>query len=159
MREPRGITAGSDGNIWFTNYANHSIGRITPAGVVSSFTDPAILYPGQIVAGADGNLWFTNSFDIGRITVDGVVSTFGGVDVYRYGIAAGPDGNLWLTTYSSPFDTTTAIGRLTPSGVVSNFTDPGIVEPTGMAAGPDGDLWFTNAGRKAQTQARSALGN
>jgi streptogramin lyase len=36
---PQGIVAGPDGNIWFTNRGNNSIGRITPAGVVSNFTD------------------------------------------------------------------------------------------------------------------------
>ena len=30
-------------------------GRLTPAGVVSNFADPAIGRPGQIVSGPDGN--------------------------------------------------------------------------------------------------------
>jgi len=33
-----GITAGSDGALWFTNYDNSSIGRITTAGVVTNDT-------------------------------------------------------------------------------------------------------------------------
>ena len=30
---PLEIAAGPDGNLWFTNFANGRIGRITPAGV------------------------------------------------------------------------------------------------------------------------------
>jgi streptogramin lyase len=65
-----------DGNLWFINAGNNrgpapataaSIGRITPAGVVSNFTSTGIQGMGQnemseedITTGPDGNLWFTN---------------------------------------------------------------------------------------------------
>ena len=61
LRAPYGITAGPDGNLWFTNSGNNSIGRITPAGVVSNFTGAGINGPNGITAGPDGNLWFTNA--------------------------------------------------------------------------------------------------
>ena len=35
---PRGITAGPDGNLWFTEGDGDRIGRITPAGVVTEFS-------------------------------------------------------------------------------------------------------------------------
>ena len=56
---PFGIAAGPDGNLWFTNYGNDSIGRITPAGVVSTYTGAGISHPVGIAAGPDGNVWFT----------------------------------------------------------------------------------------------------
>ena len=67
---PHGITAGSDGALWFTNSGNNSIGRISTADVVSNYTDPSISEPWAIAAGPDGDLWFTNPGDnsIGRIT-------------------------------------------------------------------------------------------
>jgi streptogramin lyase len=37
-----------------------------------------------------------------------------------------------------------SIGRITTSGVVSNYTDTSISNPRWIAAGPDGALWFTN---------------
>ena len=55
------------------------------------------------------------------------------------GIAAGPDGNLWFTNFDSA-----SIGRITPGGLVTNYTGTGIIGPEGIAAGPDGNLWFTN---------------
>jgi glucose/arabinose dehydrogenase len=36
-----------------------------------------------------------------------------------------------------------SIGRITTAGVVTNYTDPSITDPSAIAAGPDGALWFT----------------
>jgi virginiamycin B lyase len=52
-----------------------------------------------------------------------------------HAIAAGPDGNVWFT------ETFGRIGRITPSGVVTEFKGlPQLVG--GIAPGPDGALWF-----------------
>src|SRR5262249_24995658 len=56
---PIGITAGPDGNLWFTESVG-KIGRITPAGTITEFPIPtAGSAPYRITAGPDGNLWFT----------------------------------------------------------------------------------------------------
>ena len=56
---PFGITAGPDGNLWFTEERNN-IGRITTAGAITEFAVPtANSEPFGITAGPDGNLWFT----------------------------------------------------------------------------------------------------
>lgn len=68
---PEGITAGPDGNLWFTEAAANKIGRITPDGSITEFPIPtAASRPRKITAGPDGNLWFTESSGnkIGRIT-------------------------------------------------------------------------------------------
>ncbi|HVF78130.1 MAG TPA: hypothetical protein VNA28_07515, partial [Solirubrobacteraceae bacterium] len=57
-------------------------------------------------------------------------------------IAAGPDGNLWFTERAAG-----RIGRITPAGVVTEFS-AGITanaRPTAIAAGADGAMWFTEA--------------
>ena len=41
---PVWIAAGPDGALWFTNYANDSIGRITTAGAVTNYNPES--YPG-----------------------------------------------------------------------------------------------------------------
>ena len=75
---PAGITAGPDGNLWFTEAGRNRIGRITPAGVVTEFSAgiSAKSVPGGITAGPDGNLWFTEfgGDRIGRITPVGIIS-------------------------------------------------------------------------------------
>ena len=55
-------------------------------------------------------------------------------------VAVGPDGNLWFTEFSG-----NRIGRITPQGVVTEFSagiGPG-AGPNAITAGPDGNLWFT----------------
>ena len=77
----------------------------------------------------------------------GGASPFGTVTVVArgisdpLGIAAGPDGNLWFTSTGNA-----SIGRVTPAGVIANFTGTDIQYPAGIAAGPDGNMWFTNNG-------------
>ena len=157
---PNGIAAGPDGNLWFantgSNSTNDSIGRITPAGVITTFTDAGIDRPRDIVAGPDGNLWFTNTLgdSIGRITPAGVVSTFTDATIDGpWGIAPGPDGNLWFTNTLG-----NSIGRITPAGVVSNFTGAGINDPRGITAGPDGTMWFVNEGNNSIAQVTVTAG-
>ncbi len=61
--------------------------------------------PGAITVGSDGNLWFTNVNNrIGRVTIDGVVTTYDatGADVRApFGITLGPDGDLWFTSLAN----------------------------------------------------------
>ncbi len=141
---PLGITAGPDGNLWFT--PRGGIGRITPSGVVTIF--PLNTIPHQITAGPDGNLWFTDNFrgNIGRTTPAGVITLFpiptrpGGGSSQPVGIAAGPDGNIWFTE-SNPG--AHKIGRITRTGVITEFTVATTGSLIGITAGPDGNLWFT----------------
>ena len=144
---PEGITAGPDGNLWFTEFDGDRIGRITPTGLVTEYT--AGITPGSspngITAGPDGNLWFTefNGGRVGRITPAGGVTEFpvAGSATSLNGITTGPDGNLWYAADSH-------IGRVTPTGVVTPFsagisTDSRLEQIT---PGPDSNLWFTANG-------------
>lgn len=119
---PWSVTAGPDGNLWFTQAGTGGVGRITPQGVVTEFTAgiTAESTPWDITSGPDGNLWFTDRFEnqIGRITPQGVVTELtAALGPVRFeGITAGPDGNLWAAE-SQPL----AVARITPQGVVSEF--------------------------------------
>src|SRR5438093_1231840 len=76
---PGRITAGPDGNVWFTESLGNKIGRITPAGVITEFPVPTSdSHPDGITAGPDGNVWFTEitGMKIGRITPAGVITEF-----------------------------------------------------------------------------------
>jgi virginiamycin B lyase len=64
---PSGITAGPDGNLWFTedNNPGGAIGRITP-GAPNTITEfntglTTTSNPGPITLGPDGNLWFVEA--------------------------------------------------------------------------------------------------
>jgi streptogramin lyase len=165
---PLDITAGPDGNLWFTEIMTDQngsvqagkIGRITATGTVSEFS----LLTGNtlatdIITGPDGNLWFTEGDKIARITPIGKISEFPlpSANTFLSSITTGPDGNLWFTEQQGK------IGRMTLTGKVSEFSLPShqypagpnpTKEPAGSAqgeplaitAGPDGNLWFTEIG-------------
>jgi len=74
---PLDITAGPDGNLWFTEYLNNRIGRITPSGALTEFAVPTPeAFPADIALGADGNVWFveTRGNNVGRITPTGAAT-------------------------------------------------------------------------------------
>jgi virginiamycin B lyase len=149
---PTGIVAGPDGALWFTESSSKKIGRVATDGTIAEFTIPTASTPNQIAVGADGALWFTSAFAIGRVTTAGVFSE------YKTGISAfvqpnfitpGPDGNLWFTETSFSFNTN-KIGRITPSGTITEFVVSTYVgqlifgnsDLQQIIAGPDGALWF-----------------
>jgi streptogramin lyase len=144
---PNYITAGPDGNMWFTDVALNKIGRITPAGQVSEFgvgLTPSAELTG-ITAGPDGNVWFTErkGGKVGRITPGGIITEFSsgitGEPRDVYGITSGPGGKLWFTETSAG-----RIGAIDPAtGEVKEFSSPsGVI--TKIVVGPDGNLWYTN---------------
>ena len=55
------ITAGSDGNLWFTENEGNKIGRITTGGVIRETSAKSGMYPVGIAAGPDGNVWFAEA--------------------------------------------------------------------------------------------------
>ncbi len=108
---PRSIAVGPDNALWFTaedgNGPNDRIGRITTAGVITTYELPGFNHctPNSIVAGSDGGLWFTCQ----RVNMIGRISTAGEVTPYFLppapsgdefqwlrAITLGPDGALWI---------------------------------------------------------------
>ena len=73
------ITAGPDGNLWFTESSGNKIGRITTTGTITEFAIPtAKSLPVSITSSPDGNLWFTEEYgyNIGKITTTGAITEF-----------------------------------------------------------------------------------
>lgn len=124
--EPTGLTIDAAGNLFVADTFNHTIRKVTPAGVVTTFAgQPGI---GGHVDGLGGRLSYPNGlgFDVAgnlfvaqgsnatvrRITADGVISTVAGVpnlhgntdglgSVTRFGtpiaVAADITGNLYIS--------------------------------------------------------------
>jgi virginiamycin B lyase len=133
------ITAGPDGNLWFTEAKR--IGRITPTGRVTEFDDP----PGVIrdyvrIVSDRGSLVATDSAGTTwRISTTGVATA----QRWRPGglSATGADGAVWAFDWQAK-----RITRATPAGRLTSYE--GFDEyffPYSMAAGPDGNLWATGA--------------
>lgn len=141
---PESIAAGPDGNLWFTEVFGNRIGRMTPSGSLTEFEAPG--NPRGIAGGPDGALWFTTSSAVGRITVNGHVTTYAvGNDpsLPLNDIGLGSDGNLWFTQEG-------AIRHISPDGrrIVSVPVPTGS-SPGSLVSGPDGNIWFTDTGLNA----------
>lgn len=135
---PDQITAGPDGNLWFTDISLDRIVRITSAGVMTEFQ---ILTPFSrpigITAGPDGAVWFTElvASKIGRITTDGTITEFPLPTAASspHGITTGPDGALWFTEARG-----NKIGRITTAGLINEFSIPTpSAKPMNITVGSD----------------------
>jgi virginiamycin B lyase len=163
--EPRSITNGSDGNLWFTEgneiftpnpddpdaggTTHRNIGRITPAGEITEFRiedgigpNECFCLPNDIVQGPGGVLYFTtNNPGLGRITTSGVVLPFVAPE-NSLANGAGIDAHgtdVWYADFNNDslwrYDTTD-----TTSGSFTQFNVP---EPSDVAVAEDGIVWFT----------------
>jgi virginiamycin B lyase len=106
-----GITAGPDGNLWFTETTSaanlgggpqsrptSSVGRLTPSGGVQLIALASSLgSAGAITAGPDGALWCAAA-TIARITPSGQVSSFTLPDAHAEvgAVADGPGKAVWF---------------------------------------------------------------
>jgi len=137
---PTDITLGGDGNLWFIEGIG-KIGRITPQGVITEFTDDLSL-PFSIATGPDGNVWFTQRFkpEIGKITPDGEF-TFYPTPGNTEEIARGHGNTLIFSEFGS-----SKIAKITTDGVVTESPEIRNSLPTGIAAGPDKTIWFLGSG-------------
>ena len=151
--QPRDITLGADGNMWFTESELNvsQIGRVDAKGNITEFVVPThFSQPSEIISGPDGALWFTEPSGfpngIGRVTTVGVFTEYGPdlntcspCSITPNGIAATSDGNIWFTDFNL-----NAVGRLDPSTrafTFYNIPTPNAT-PAGITLGPDGALWF-----------------
>ena len=141
---PADITAGPDGNLWFTEFDSGSLARILPfaPNTITEFNlSHADIRPAGIASGPDGNVWFVEitGNQVGRISPASItefsIPTAGSAP---QDIVAGPDGNLWFT------EAIGKIGRITPGSpnTITEFPIPSGQGPRGITVGPDGNIWF-----------------
>ena len=74
--DPRGITTGPDGALWFADDAANQIGRMSVTGELTQYDGGqpdlnAQTYPFGIAVGPDDNIWFTDAGAgfIGQLTL------------------------------------------------------------------------------------------
>jgi streptogramin lyase len=139
------ITAGPDGNVWFTESGANKIGRVTPSGQMTEFAIPTeSARPSGVAAGPDGNIWFTEeqAGAIGRVTPSGQFTEFPllGEDAYPVQIVSGPDGRLWFAYGVG------TIGTVAPNGTITRIELPHKTQVHAIAVGPEGDVWYTAEG-------------
>ncbi len=150
-----------------------TIGQITPAGAITEFpitvgtprpyAESEYTGPTSIAQGSDGNMWFTDQYRnsegrrfVGRITASGSITEFW-IPIGRRadlpetsvpgGIALGADGSMWFTDDGTNTAGRNLIGRITTSGVITEYPipTPGSM-PGAIVLGSDGNMWFSEPG-------------
>ncbi len=96
------------------------------------------IVPFHLTSGSDGYLWVASMGYIVRMTTAGrfvgAVATPHAADVAD-AIVAGRDGNIW---FAEDANGVARIGRITPTGKLTEYALPPDSSPIALAAGPDG---------------------
>lgn len=137
---PADLTACTDGNLWFTALEPNLVGRITTAGVITSW--PQTFEPGAITCTPDGRVWVVEG-QLGQVAQGTTAGFATGVTHVATGVAGiqdltpGPDGAAWFVA------TVGAIGRVSPfTAWATPHPNSG---PNALTVGPDGAFWFTES--------------
>ncbi|MFP5389968.1 MAG: SMP-30/gluconolactonase/LRE family protein [Gammaproteobacteria bacterium] len=160
---PNNLALDKAGNVYVADYGNHSIRKITPDGVVSTFaggttsgsadgagTSARFNGPNSIAIDAGGNLLVTDSLNncIRRISPAGVVTTLAG----QAGVAGSSDGSGSAARFNYPWgiaiDSTgnvfvadsgnNSVRRIDPAGMVSTVIGGGTQYQNRQGALPGG---------------------
>jgi virginiamycin B lyase len=143
------VVVGPDKNIWFSDYGNAKLGRITKTGAITEFALNPGAYPGSLAVGPDKNFWITEARSFVKMSVSGaIIKVYNGnkkltKNEVLDSIVAAPDGNLYFTESANDNKTPDKIGRITTHGKISEIgTLPVSAYPDGMAVGKDGNVYF-----------------
>lgn len=163
---PTGITADKNGVLYVADADNHTIRKITPAGVVSTFAGMAgeagtadgtgsaarFEYPTGVTTDSQGNVYVTDNDNatVRKITPAGVVTTLAGM-AGQYGSQDGTGSAARFNDLSGiavdatgtlfvTDDNNTNVRKITSAGVVTTLA--GMVANSGNTNGTGGDARF-----------------
>ncbi len=118
-----------------------SVATITSSGIVTG------IIPGQTVIGAalaSPYVYAEFQFAVTNFSLAGTVTEFITPTpnvLGLYGITAAPDGNVWIAETGAK-----KIAKVTPSGVITEYSVPSSGRPLSVTSGPDGNVWFNEIG-------------
>jgi virginiamycin B lyase len=140
-----GMTNGPGRSIWFTEFEGDAIGKVTTAGVITTYATAANAQPYGIAVTRSRKRTWAGGYGGTMIatTSAGVQTAYPIAGSHIGDVLLGPDKNIWFTDYGN-----NKIGRISASGVATEFALPAGASPEGMTLGPDGNFWITDGGRR-----------
>ncbi|HEX6085125.1 MAG TPA: SMP-30/gluconolactonase/LRE family protein [Thermoanaerobaculia bacterium] len=145
-----GITVDESGNVLVADSTAHTIRRITPSGVVSTFAGMAgepggtsgrrsvarFRGPHAVAFDSSGNLYVAED-DLRRISPSGAVTTLVYGAPSSFGVAADTHGNVFMTDLTAD-----RIVKITPWGSLTAFASTADA-PHGLTIDAGNNLYFT----------------
>jgi virginiamycin B lyase len=151
---PMGISLGSDGNLWITEFASSKIATLNSNGTITEHVTPGRKAGPIGIASGPGpalNVWFTetNLARVAQITISGppyIEYILPNPAARPVGMTLGSDGNMWCTDPGT--NSIWRIEQIKPKPHVkfTQFQLTGNAQPLTITNGPDGALWFTEPG-------------
>ncbi|WP_256788693.1 serine/threonine-protein kinase [Frankia sp. AvcI1] len=165
------VTTGPDGSVYFSDYDNHRIRKIDPAGIITTYvgtgvagytgaggaaTQARIDGPNDITMTDDGTLYFVDltSETIQKVTPDGIISTIAGTGEAGYTGDGGPARSAKLnkpslaigpdgeTFYIADYNNN-RVRKIDPNGIITTIAGTG-TEGSGGDGGPATAAQFKN---------------
>ncbi|WP_261559573.1 serine/threonine-protein kinase [Frankia tisae] len=165
------VTTGPDGSVYFSDYENHRIRKIDPAGIITTYvgtgvagysgaggaaTQAKINGPNDITMADDGTLYFADlgSSTIQKVDPNGIISTIAGTGESGYAGDGGPARSAKLNVPSlsiAPDGKTfyiadyrnNRIRKIDPNGIITTIAGTG-TEGAGGDGGPAMAAQFKN---------------
>jgi sugar lactone lactonase YvrE len=149
---PHGVAVDAANNVFVADEDNHTIRKISPAGVVTTLAgSPGLAgnldgtgsaarfdYPSAIAMDLQGHLLVGAAGSIRRVTPAGIVTTFA-VNTGDAGLAVDTVGNVFVADFYNH-----AVQKVTPSGIVTTFA--GTAEAWGSQDGTGTSARFYRPG-------------
>jgi virginiamycin B lyase len=155
---PRELTLGLDGRLWFTGYARSGASLGSFVGWISGdchgssahWTTRYLPNPGYqgITEGPDGTIWVVeeNANAIGHFDGDGSLLDTIPIPTpnsHPREITTAPDGSLWFTEYGASQIGQVTVGDKGSVTITEQMTPTPDSGPFGITPGQDGNIWFT----------------
>ena len=137
LRYPAYVSVDANGNLFFSEYFNHSIRRVDSSGIITTVAGtgvegfsgdggPAVqaelAYPGGVAVDASGNLFISDTRNrrIRKVDSSGNISTFVALSGSPQGMEFDAAGNLFIANGGFP-----RIIRVDPSGTITTIAGTG----------------------------------
>lgn len=169
FRNPSGIVSDADGNLYVADTGNHTVRKVTPGGVVTTFAGTALSAgtangtgaaarfrgPTGLAIDSAGNIYVadTGNHTIRKITAAGVVTTVAGTA----GTAGSANGTGTAALFRSPSALVTTASGLLYVADAANYTIRRITLATGQVTTLAGSAGSTGTTNGTGTAARFGL--
>ncbi|HKD18726.1 MAG TPA: S-layer homology domain-containing protein, partial [Thermoanaerobaculia bacterium] len=154
------LTPAADGNVWFTEYFNGAVGRVTPGGTITEFPLGGNFVPFGIASGSDKAVWFVEQFRNKAVRITTGPAIPAGLDVDARSVTGSSSNSNGIleageTVQVAPHWTNTLTSAQALTGVASSLTGP----PGPTYTINDSSADYGSVAAESSTDCNSATGN